>query len=72
MIFSHLFCSELSVKITMGKGIGHIYKYDQQNYPYPSPNTTLVIPPRFDTSKQNQRNSDSDVFAGANDEVLDG
>ena len=56
----------------MGKGIGHIYKYDQQNYPYPSPNTTLVIPPRFDTSKQNQRNSDSDIFAGANDEVLDG
>ena len=49
MFFSYFFGSELSVKIIMSKGIGCIYKYDQQNWPYPSPNTTFVVPKFSDT-----------------------
>ena len=66
-MFSHNFCLGLPVKITKGKGIVRIYKYDQKNCPYPSPNTNFVISPRFDTSIQTQRNSDSDDSVGAND-----
>ena len=53
----------------MGKGIGRIYKYDQRNWTYPSPNTTLIITPNFDTSIQNLRYSASDASTGANDET---
>ena len=56
----------------MGKGIGRIYKYDQQNWPYPFPNTTFVITPYLNTSIQPQRNIASDASAGANDEVSAG
>ena len=56
--FLTMFCSKLPVEITMSKGIGCIYKYDHRNCPYPYPNTTFVITPRFDTSIQTQRNSD--------------
>ena len=41
----------------MGKGIDLIYKHRQYNWPYPSPNTTLVLPQRPETSIQIQRNS---------------
>ena len=63
--FLTFFCSELPVKVTMGKGIGRIYKYDQRNWPYPYPNTTFFIPPSFGTSIQTQRNSDSYASVGA-------
>ena len=46
-VFLAFFCLKLLVKIIIEKVIGHIYKYDQRNWPYPSPNTTFVIPPRF-------------------------
>ena len=32
----------------MGERIGRIYKYDQRNWPYPSPNTTFFIPQHSD------------------------
>ena len=54
-------------EITTGKVIFGIYKYDQRNCPYPSPNTTFLILPRSDTSIQTQRNSASDASVGAND-----
>ena len=54
-------------KITMVKVIGCIYKYEYQNWPYLSTNTTLFIPPRFDTSIKTQCNSDSDAYMSEND-----
>ena len=51
----------------MGKGIVRIYKYDQQNWPYPSPNTNFGVPQRFDNSIQTQHNSDSGASLGAHD-----
>ena len=66
MFFSPLFCSELPVEINMGGIIAHIYKYDQQNWPYPYPNTTFSMPPRFDTSIQTQRNIAYDASVGEN------
>ena len=51
----------------MGKGIERIYKYDQQNWPYPSPNTIFVIPPHFDSYIKTQLNSASDASVVAND-----
>ena len=66
MVFSHFF-SKLPVKNSTGKWIVCIYKYDRQNWPYPSKKTTFVIPPHFDSNIQTQRNSDSDVSTGAND-----
>ena len=56
-IFSHIFCLELPVKITIGKGIDRIEKHDQRNWPNPYTNTTFIIPPCFDTSIQTQINS---------------
>ena len=56
----------------MGKVIGRIYKYDQRNYPYPSPNTTFVITPSFYTYIQTQCSSDYVAYAGANYESLAG
>ena len=44
----------------MGKGIGRIYEYDQRNCPYPSSNTTFVIPKNCGNYIQTQRNSYSD------------
>ena len=67
MFFSQYFCLKLPVKITMGKGIVRIYKYDQQKCPCPSTNKTSVIPSRFDTSIKTQRNSSSDESVGEND-----
>ena len=49
----------------MGKVIARIYKYDHRNWPYPSQDTTFVIPQWSDTSIQTQRNSASDVPVGA-------
>ena len=68
MFFLHLFWSGLPVKIGMGKGIGSIYKYDEQNWSYPYPNNIFFIPPCFDTSIQTQCKSASYAFAGENDE----
>ena len=51
----------------MGKGILRIYKYYQRNLPYPSPNTTFVIPQSSETSIQTQCNSASDASVGAHD-----
>ena len=53
----------------MGRGIGYIYKYDQQNWLYIYLKNTLAIPFRFDTSIQTQPNSDSDASVGENDET---
>ena len=72
LCFSQVFLFKLPVEITIGKGIRRSYKYDQWNWPYTSPNTTFVIPPRFDTSIQTQRNSASDAAVGANDEASSG
>ena len=41
----------------MGKGIGRIYKHIHINCPYPSPNTTFVIPKCPDPYIYNQRTS---------------
>ena len=62
LFYLTIFCSSHSFLfwITMGKGISRIYKYDQQNWPYPSPNTTFVITEYHDASIKNQRNSVSD------------
>ena len=49
----------------IGKGIGRIYKYDQQNWPYPPPNTTVLIPQRSDNFKETQLNSPSNAAVGA-------
>ena len=56
----------------MGKGIERIYKYDQQNWPYPSPNTTFAISPRFHTSITTQRNSAYDASMDENGEASAG
>ena len=56
----------------MVKVIGRIYKYDQKNMHYTAPNTTFVIPPRFDTSIQTQRNIVYYASASANDELSSG
>ena len=69
MFSSQLFCSKSPVKINTCKVIGRIYKYDHRNWPYPYPNTTFAIPPRFDTSIQTQHNSASDASAGENYEA---
>ena len=53
--------------IATGKGISRIYKYDQQNCHYPSPNTTFVLPQSSKNSIQNQRIDSSDAYVGAND-----
>ena len=53
----------------MGKGIRNIYKYEQRNWPYISPNTNFIITQRSDTSIQTQRNSSSDASVGAHDLV---
>ena len=50
----------------MDKGIVRVCKDDQRNWPYPSQNTTLVIPLHFDTYLQTQHNSASDASIGAN------
>ena len=55
----------------MDKVIGCIYKYDQRNWPYPPPNTIFFIPPHFDTSIQNQRNSAYDASVVAKDVAPD-
>ena len=62
MFFSQLFL----LKITTGKGIGRIYKYDQQNWTYGYPNTNFVIPPCYDTYIQTQLNIFSDSYVDAN------
>ena len=62
-MFSHIFW----VKIIAGKGIGRIYKYNQRNWPYPSPTTSFVIPQRSDTSIKTQQASASDASIGAHD-----
>ena len=72
MFSSQCFCSKSPVNIIMGKGIGHIYKFGQRNYPYPSPNTTFSIPLCFDTSIQTLCSSASNDFVGAHDEASDG
>ena len=41
----------------MGKRIGRVYKHSQHKYPYPSPNTTFVLPPHYVSSLQNDRTS---------------
>ena len=62
-----MFCLKLPVKITMGKGIGGIYKYEYQNCPYTYQKTTFVIPPRFDFSLHTQCISTYDASVGTND-----
>ena len=49
----------------MGKGIGPIYKYDQRNLSYPSPNTTFVLTQLSDCYIQNQHTITSDASVGA-------
>ena len=69
MIYAFLtnFGSKSPVGITTGKETCRIYKYNQQNWPYSSPNTTFIIPPCFDTYIQTQRNSASYASVGLND-----
>ena len=55
------------LKITTGKGISCIYKYDQQNWPYTYINTNFVIPKRSDISIKTQCNSASDASVDAHD-----
>ena len=62
-----MFYPQLLSKITMGKGIGLIYKYDQRNCSYPYLNTKYFIPPRYDTSIKTKRNSASDASVGEHD-----
>ena len=40
-VFLIFFCLDLPVEIATDKGIVCIYKYDQQNWPYPSPSITF-------------------------------
>ena len=68
----YFFCKELPIKITIGKGIRCTYKYDQHNWPYPYPNTNIIIPPRFDTSIQTQHKSAYDPSVSTNDLASDG
>ena len=67
-MFSHIFW----FKIIAGKGIGRIYKYNQRNWPYPSPTTSFVIPQRSDTSIKTQYNFFSDASVGAHDVASSG
>ena len=71
---SYNFCFLVIVlfKITMGKGICHIYKYGKSNCPYPPPNTNVVIPQRSDTYIQSRRNSAYVAYVGAHDVALAG
>ena len=48
----------------MAKGIGRIYKYDQQNWPYPSQNTAFVVTQISEASIQTQCTSASDANVG--------
>ena len=52
-------------KITTGKGIVCIHKYDQCIWTFPPPNTNFVIPQRSDTSIQTQYKSNSDASVDA-------
>ena len=67
-----MFRSESPVKISIGKGIVRIYKYEQRKWPYLSTNNTIRIRPHFDTSIQTQFNSDSDASEGSNYMVSSG
>ena len=49
----------------MGKLISSIYKYDKLNWPYPSTNTTFVIPQHSETYIQTQLTSDYYASVGA-------
>ena len=51
----------------MGKGIGRIYKYDQWNCPYQTPNNNFFIPQHYDNSIQSQYKITLDVSVGAHD-----
>ena len=62
----HIFLTIVLLKLSMGKPIGRIYKYDQRNWTYPYLNTTFVIPPHSDTSIQTQHNSAYYSPVGAN------
>ena len=61
-----MFSQIVLFKITIGKGIGHIYKHDQRNWPYPYPNTNFSIPTCSDTTIKNQLNNDYGVSVGEN------
>ena len=58
--------------MTTRRRIVCIYKYDHQNWPYLSPNTTFIIPPHFYNSIKIQRKSASDASAGSNYEASAG
>ena len=49
----------------MGKVIGHIYKYDRRNWPYPLPNTPFVMLQNFETCIKTQHTSAYDAYVGA-------
>ena len=51
----------------MGKGIGRIYKYDQRNCPYPSPNNIFFILQHYETYIQTQCTSSSNASVGEHD-----
>ena len=55
------------IKITTGKVIVLIYRYEQRNCPYFPPNITFLIQKYSDTSIQTQQNSASDSSMGAHD-----
>ena len=42
----------------MGNGMGRVYKHNQTNWPYLSPNTTFYAPPHSVPSPQNYSTSD--------------
>ena len=52
-------------RITTGKGISCVYKYDHRNRPYLSQKQTLVIPQHSETYIQTQQTSASDASVGA-------
>ena len=56
----------------MGKGIDRIYKYDHRIWPYPSPNTTFIIPKCPDTSIHTQLRSAYNASVGSYDVALSG
>ena len=65
-ILSHLFGSlKICCEITMGKGIIRIYIYIQQNWPYPSTNTKLFLPQRYDSYIKTEHTSDCDASIDA-------
>ena len=51
----------------MGKGIFHIHKNNQRNWPYLSPNTIFFVSQRSDASIQTQLASAYDNSVGAHD-----